>query len=62
MTNSDVTIAQERETLRMTDGTYKTIPQYFLKGLMDNYSYYLAMRMKNEFYCHIASSRSSGRI
>tara|TARA_R110000772_G_scaffold16184_11_gene46263 strand:+ start:1877 stop:3181 length:1305 start_codon:yes stop_codon:yes gene_type:complete len=55
MTNSDVTIAQERETLRMTDGTYKTIPQYFLKGLMDNYSYYLAMRMKNEFYCHIAS-------
>ena len=55
MTNSDITIAQERESLRMTDGTYKPIPQYFLKEIMEKYSYYLAMRMKNEFYCHIAS-------
>jgi len=55
MTYNDISNAEKREVNRMTDGTYKTIPHWFLVDISEKYGYYLASRMKNEFYCHIAS-------
>ena len=55
MTSNDISNAQERESKRMRDGTYKAIPQWFLEDVSEKYSYYLAVKMKHAFYAHIAS-------
>ena len=55
MTSDDISNAEKREYTRMRDGTYKAIPNWFLEDISEKYSYYLALRMKTQFYCHIAS-------